>query len=87
MTLLAKASSNLTDRLSGNWEGEERREGAAFDKNCEEVSGQQGRVHQSRVIYGVGSHYQATSGENTAEWEDWVHAIVNFKVRKSVKWL
>jgi hypothetical protein len=33
-------------------------------------------------IYNVGSHYQATTDEDTANWEDLVHNLVNYKKRK-----
>jgi hypothetical protein len=31
-------------------------------------------------IHGVESRYQAKTGEDTAEWEDLVRAVVNFSV-------
>jgi hypothetical protein len=36
--------------------------------------------HENWGIYSVGSRYQATTGEDTADWEDLVHAVVNYKV-------
>jgi hypothetical protein len=36
--------------------------------------------HGSRWIYGGESRYQATTGEDTADWEDLVRAVVNFRV-------
>jgi hypothetical protein len=34
--------------------------------------------------YGVEGCYQATTGEDTADWEDFVRAVVNCSVRNSV---
>jgi hypothetical protein len=31
-------------------------------------------------IYGVGSHYQARTGEDTADWEELVLAVINYIV-------
>jgi hypothetical protein len=38
-------------------------------------------------IYGVGSRCQVTTGEDKADWDDLVRAIVNCKVWESVKQL
>jgi hypothetical protein len=36
--------------------------------------------HGSREIYSIGSRYQATTGEDTADWEDLVRVVVNCTV-------
>jgi hypothetical protein len=38
--------------------------------------------HGSWGSYGVESHYQATTGEDTADWEDLVRAVMNCRVCK-----
>jgi hypothetical protein len=44
--------------------------------SCERVAGQQGSEHLSLGIYGIVSRYQTTTGEDTANWEDLVRAVV-----------
>jgi hypothetical protein len=44
--------------------------------SCDRVAGQWGREHGSWWSYGVGSRYQATTGEDTADWEVLVRAVV-----------
>jgi hypothetical protein len=47
---------------------------------CERVAGQWGREHESLGSHGVGSRYLATTGQNTADWKDFVCAVVNCRV-------
>jgi hypothetical protein len=46
----------------------------------ETVADQQGRKRGSWGRYGIESIYQTTTGEDTADWEDWVRAVVNCRV-------
>jgi hypothetical protein len=45
--------------------------------SCETFAGQEGRENG---IYGDRSRYQATTGEDTADWEELVRAVVNCRV-------
>jgi hypothetical protein len=56
---------------------------ASLGVNCERVSGQYGREHGSWGNCGFGSRYQATTSEDTADWEDLVRAVVNSRVCES----
>jgi hypothetical protein len=40
--------------------------------------------YRSEEIYVIGSHYQVTTGEDTADLEDLMHVIVNCKERELV---
>jgi hypothetical protein len=44
------------------------------------VAGPEGREHRRWGSYDVGSRYQATTGEHTADWGHLVHAVVNCRV-------
>jgi hypothetical protein len=48
--------------------------------SCETVTGQYGCEHGSWGIDGVGSRYQTTTDEDTADWKDLVRAVVNCRV-------
>jgi hypothetical protein len=48
--------------------------------SSETVSGQWGREHGSWGSYGIGSRYQVTTGDDTADWEELVLAVVNCRV-------
>jgi serine kinase of HPr protein (carbohydrate metabolism regulator) len=66
-----------------------RRLGSAVREDRKELSetcqpARTGAVElRSRGIYDVESRYQATSGEDSAEQEDLVIAVVNYKVCES----
>jgi hypothetical protein len=53
-------------------------------RSCKTVIGQQGWEHGRRGIYGVVSRYLAMTGEDTANWEDLVRAVLNCGVRELV---
>jgi hypothetical protein len=61
--------------------------GAVVMNSYETVCGWQGHEHRRWGIYSKGSHYQAMTGEDKADWENLVSAVANCKVCKLVKLL
>jgi hypothetical protein len=62
-------------RVVGRWEMS-----TSLEVSSEIVAGQWGREQGSWWSYDVGSCYQATTGEDTVDWEDLACAVVNWRV-------
>jgi hypothetical protein len=53
---------------------------ASLTASCEAVAEQYGREHRSWGSYGIERRYQAITGKDTTDWEDFVCAVVNCRL-------
>jgi hypothetical protein len=72
-----------------SWKGSEKNVSLVWDgrlpgsysvAGMNDLWGQSGREQGRGGSYGVESRYQATTGEDTAYWEDFIHAVVNCRL-------
>jgi hypothetical protein len=86
------STPNLTDWLTdwpsvamwlwlcefGGWKPVSSAREMQWDRRQSERTGS--REHGGWGIYGIGSHYQTTTGDDTADWEGLVRAAVNCRI-------